>query len=60
MRSFPDLLAKRAELSPDKVGLETYGGGPSRTYAELVCDGMDAWQSFYGSRENAFVSEVRG
>ncbi len=32
----------------------------SRTYAELVCDGMDAWQSFYGSRENAFVSEVKG
>jgi len=28
----------------------------SRTYVDLVCDGADAWQSFYGSRENSFVS----
>jgi hypothetical protein len=28
----------------------------SRTHADLVCDGMDAWQSFYGSRQNSFVS----
>ncbi len=32
----------------------------SRTYADLVCDGMDAWRSFYGSRENSFVSQVKG
>ena len=28
----------------------------SRTYADLVCDGVDAWQSFYGSRENSFAN----
>jgi hypothetical protein len=27
----------------------------SRDYADLVCDGMDAWQSFYGSRENSLA-----
>jgi hypothetical protein len=32
----------------------------SRTYADLVCDGMDAWQSFYGSRENSFVRRANG
>jgi hypothetical protein len=28
----------------------------SRTYADLVCDSADAWQSFYGSRENSFAN----
>jgi fatty-acyl-CoA synthase len=31
----PDLLAKRAELSPGKVALEETGSGRTRTYAEL-------------------------
>lgn len=31
----PDLLAKRAELSPDKVALEEIGSGCTVTYAEL-------------------------
>lgn len=26
----------------------------SRQYADLTCNGVDAWESFYGSRENAF------
>jgi hypothetical protein len=32
----------------------------SRDYADLVCDGMDAWQSFYGSRENSLAGWVDG
>jgi fatty-acyl-CoA synthase len=34
MRTIPDLLAKRAELSPDRIALETLGG-ETLTYAEL-------------------------
>jgi fatty-acyl-CoA synthase len=34
MRTLPDLLAKRAELSPDRIALETLDGD-SRTYAQL-------------------------
>lgn len=34
MRLIPDLLAKRAELSPARIGLQPYGGG-GVTYAEL-------------------------
>ena len=35
MHRLPDLIAKRAELSPDKVALETFGDGPARTYRDL-------------------------
>ena len=35
MRDLPDLIAKRAELSPAKIALEEVAGGRSRTYAEL-------------------------
>ncbi|HEY1145867.1 MAG TPA: AMP-binding protein, partial [Allosphingosinicella sp.] len=33
--SLPDLIAKRAMLSPDAVAMEEYGSGRSVTYAEL-------------------------
>ena len=32
----PDLIAKRAELTPDKVALEEVATGRSVTYAELA------------------------
>ncbi len=35
IRDLPDLIAKRAELSPDKVALEELATGRTRTYAEL-------------------------
>ena len=35
MTAHPDLLAKRAELSPGKVALEAVATGETRTYAEL-------------------------
>lgn len=35
IRDLPDLIAKRAELSPRKVALEEVATGQTRTYAEL-------------------------
>jgi hypothetical protein len=29
----------------------------SRASVRLVCNGMNAWESFYGSQENTFVSD---
>jgi len=29
---------------------------PSRQQIEIVCDGIDAWESFYASRENKFIA----
>ncbi len=35
MQDLPDLIARRADLSPGAVALEAWGGGGTRTYAEL-------------------------
>lgn len=62
--AFFDPQEKRSTLSDfSKTFLERMSAtvllSASRNYFDLVCDGMDAWQSFYGSRENSFISRVK-